>query len=337
MKRKKKMGGSALLWGLFFEKLLQNVDASVMVTNSRGHVVFANRRYLDFFSFSEKDIVGKHWITNVIPGARRRSVKKIFDDIKRKKTLGRFDTPVLIAGKLGKYIHWIGIPLKDKRTFFYMFIGREEKYLSRLSVKMHAATRGKLDTTYKEVVNTLFQASMVSEPDTARHAVRVMVFAVGLARKLKMSKERIERLKVAALLHDLGKLAVDGRILFKKGKLTASDIREIRKHPRLGSEVVRFVYFLRDIIPIMVNHHENYDGGGYPCGIKGEDIPLEARILCVADIYEALTAERPYRKRFSMEEAIRIMEMEKGLKLDPGLTDIFLDIVKKGGFREEDS
>ena len=150
-----------------------------------------------------------------------------------------------------------------------------------------------------------------------------------------MPKERIEKLKTACLLHDLGKLAVDEKILFKKGKLTAKEYDEMKKHPGWGTDVVRLVYFLKDIIPIMANHHENFNGTGYPKGIDGENIPLEARILSVADIYEALTADRPYRKGYSVVEAVVIMKEEKGKKLDPEITDVFLDMVEKGEFSED--
>jgi HD-GYP domain-containing protein (c-di-GMP phosphodiesterase class II) len=183
----------------------------------------------------------------------------------------------------------------------------------------------------------LFTAAGTTDPETAKHAARSMVFAVALAKKLKISKERIEKLKIASLLHDVGKLAISQKILFKKGKLDREEFDEIKKHPHWGSEIVHMVYFLRDIVPILINHHENYDGSGYPKGVKGDRIPLEARILSIADIYEALTADRPYRKGFSRKEAIAIMEEEKGRKLDPEITDIFLDMVRKRKLDEQES
>jgi len=153
--------------------------------------------------------------------------------------------------------------------------------------------------------------------------------ATMLARKLKVSRETLEKLRSASLLHDLGKLAVDEKILFKRGKLDREEFDEIKKHPGWGSDVVGLVYILHDIIPIMASHHENFDGTGYPKGIKGDDIPQAARILAVADIYEALTSDRPYRKGFTKKEAIAIMKYEKGRKLDPVITDVFLKMIVK--------
>ena len=162
-----------------------------------------------------------------------------------------------------------------------------------------------------------------------------MSLAVALAKKLGLSKTKIERLKVASLLHDLGKLAIDEAILFKAGKLTKEEFEQIKKHPRWGTEVAQLVYFLDDVIPIMIGHHENYDGTGYPNGVKGKDISLEARILSIADIYEALIEDRPYRKGFPKKKAIEIMESEKGWKLDARITDIFIEMIKNEKFKEE--
>ncbi|MFH1310616.1 MAG: HD domain-containing phosphohydrolase [Candidatus Omnitrophota bacterium] len=331
----KKMKKETLLWGLFFEKLLQNVDASVMVTDREEKVIFANERYLDFFSFRKEEILGKSWIETVIPKAQRELVKKIFEDIKAKKMLGKFDTPVANSKKLKKHLCWIAIPLEEERTMLYTFIGKEiTESPGQKIVKVYKNTKVTLNTAYAEVVEALFSAAEVSEPGTAKHATRVMLFAGALAKKLNISQEDIEKLKVASLLHDLGKLAVDEKILFKKGKLNGEEFEQIKNHPRWGSEMIYLVYFLRDIIPIMANHHENYDGTGYPDGLEGENIPLSARVLGIADIYEALTADRPYRRGFSHEDAVEIIKSEKGRKLDPAITDVFLEMLKNGEIKE---
>ncbi|MBL7072320.1 MAG: HD domain-containing protein [Candidatus Omnitrophica bacterium] len=325
---------NTVLWALFFEKLLQNVTASVMVTDDAGKVIFVNENYLNFFRFDEKDIVGKSWIDVIIPQDQRPKVEKIFNDIKKRKMLGKFNTPVNGKKKTDDYLCWIAIPLEKKRTMLYTFIGKKGDGADKRMVKVFDNTKVMLNTAYAEVVETIFSAAEKSEPGTAKHAVRVMFFAVTLAKKLKIKKDGIERLKVASLLHDLGKLALDDRILLKKGKLDEEEFREIKKHPIVGSEIVSLVYFLKDIIPIMANHHENYDGSGYPEGIKGADIPLEARVLGIADIYEALTADRPYRRGFSRDDAVDIMNGEKGKKLDPKITDIFLEMVRNGEIEE---
>ena len=333
---KKKPAKKAYLWKFFAEKLLQNVDALVFVSDARGRVVFANGRCLDFLKCAKKALVGRDWVRTMIPEARRPAIRKAFGSIKKKKTLTLFDTPVKAPGKGENYVCWASVPLKMGRGAVYMLIGREGKCPSTRVVRVHASTVRKIRESYRDVVEALFAASMISEPHTAEHAARVMLFSVLLAKEMGLDKERIERLKVASLLHDLGKLLVDEKILFKKGKLTVREFDQIKKHPHWGAEVVRLVYFLHDIIPIMASHHENYDGSGYPKGISGRRIPVEARILSVADIYEALTADRPYRKGYSKKEAVEIMKKERGRKLDPEITDVFLGMVKKNVFKWED-
>ncbi len=332
--RKEKEDRSAVLWWLFFEKLLEKVEAFIMVTDSSGRIVFANSSCLDSFSLPEKAVMGKDWIKSIIAESERNAISKIFSDIKRKKMLMRFDAPVMIAKRLEKRICWSAIPLKERRRYFYMFIGRE-RTCSAKRVNVHNVTPLKLNEAYREAIDMFFKASISNDPDTAKHAHRVMAFAVALAKRLKISKKRIERLKVACLLHDIGKIAVDEKILYKKGKLTRKEFAQIKRHPIWGADVAKLFYFLRDIIPIMMSHHENYNGSGYPAGLKGDAIPLEARLLSVVDIYEALTADRPYRKGFSREEAIAIIREERGWKLDPKITDIFLEMVKKNKIKEE--
>ncbi len=318
-----------IVWGVFIEKLLENWNAYVMISDSQGKLVFANSKFLDLFGLTARKAFGEKWLDIMIPETNRPAVKKIFTDLKKEKRLSKFESPVVVSKKSVKQLCWISMPLQDHKAY-YMFLGEKTKSGAGKNVKVHSASSSKLRTAYREVIDAIFEASRQSDPATAKHAKYVMSFAVQLAKKIGISKTKIERLKIASLMHDLGKLAVDEKILFKKGKLNEKEFDEIKKHPHWGAEVIGLVYFMQDIIPIMANHHENYDGSGYPRGVKGAKIPVEARILSVADIYEALTADRPYRKGFSKKKAIAIIEEEKGRKLDPKITDLFLDMVKKG-------
>lgn len=318
-----------VVWGVFIEKLLENWNAFVMISDPKGNIVFANSKFLYLFDLTPKEAFGKKWEGIIVPEDKRKAVKKIFADLKKKKRLGKFDCPVNSSRKRVRQMCWISLPLLNHRSY-YMFLGEKIGRGARDDVKVHGPSSPKLKTAYQEVIDAIFEASRMSDPETAKHAKHVMSFAVKIAEKMGISKTKIERLKIASLIHDLGKLAVDEKILFKKGKLNTKEFDEIKKHPHWGAEVISLVYFMHDIIPIMANHHENYDGSGYPRGVRGKRIPVESRILSVADIYEALTADRPYRKGFSKKKAIAIIEEEKGKKLDPEITDIFLDMVRKG-------
>lgn len=330
LEKLKKLMDSAVLWGLFFGKILQNVSAYVMVTDSQEHIAFVNGKFLQFFSTTKGDLTDKRWIARLIPEHCRKEAREVFKKIRKKRELSWFDTPVLSARHRAKCVSWICIPLVKGRKSYYMFIGHNSKCPTSGGVRLHNATPERLNNGHKGVINALFEASKITDPETAQHAGRVMILAEKLARELKLSEKKIEKIKIASLLHDLGKLAVDAKILLKPGKLDKAEFDEIKRHPHWGSEVIRLVHFLRDIIPVMASHHENYDGSGYPRGLKRSEIPLESRILTVADIYEALTSDRAYRKGYSSKEAMVIMEEEKGYKLDPHVTDVFLGMVRAG-------
>lgn len=324
-----------VLWGLFFDKLLENLDAYVMVSDRNGRVIFANQRCLSFFNSSSDGLLGKKWPAKIIPRTKRKMAEQIFGQIKKEDILARFDTPVMATANLEKFCHCVMVPLREDDGRLYMLLLKEGTDTARRIIELHSPTEKALSTNYTKIVQALFDASMTADSGTAVHSTRVMSYAVILARKLKLCKESIHKLKVACLLHDLGKIAVDQTILNKNGKLTQEEYEHIKKHPRWSAELVKLIYFLKDVIPIVAAHHENFGGGGYPKGMKGKQIPIESRILSVADIYEALTADRPYRSGYKCEEALRIMEEEKGQKLDPEITDTFVSMVKSGKFRED--
>ena len=130
-------------------------------------------------------------------------------------------------------------------------------------------------------------------------------------------------------MHDLGKIGISEKILLKKSKLTKSEFEEIKKHPQIGADILRPIQFLRNIIPLVFYHHEKWDGSGYPSGIKGEEIPIGARIISIADVYQSLTSDRPYRKAFTKEKAMKILKSGSGTQFDPRITGVFLKILQQ--------
>ncbi|MFA6635952.1 MAG: HD domain-containing phosphohydrolase [Candidatus Omnitrophota bacterium] len=324
-----------VLFELFFDKILSNIDAPSIVTDQKGRIKHVSRRFLEFFSLRAEDISGADWVDLIIPDGKKKAVRGLLTVLKEDEKLLQFDVSVIRGKSEDARVLWTALSLSNhdvEKMYFLMGVETEKDMRKRSGE--HVIDERKIKEVRTELARLLFDASEKCDPDTAKHALRSMIFAERLGREVGLGVRRMENLKTASLLHDLGKLAVNPAVLFKKGKLTTEEFEHIKKHIVWGADLLSRIYLLKDIVSIMSGHHENYDGRGYPEGISGESIPLEARILSVADIYEALTAARPYREAFSREEAVAIMEYEKGHKLDPSLTDIFLAMIRKEGGTE---
>ena len=159
------------------------------------------------------------------------------------------------------------------------------------------------------------------------HIRRVQTYAAALARSVGMSENQVEGVTTAALLHDIGKLAVPEHILSKPGPLTEEEFQKIRTHPQIGAEIIAHVPFPYPVAPLIRSHHERWDGRGYPLGLKAEEIPLGARILTVVDYFDALMRDRPYHKAMSFEDAVAVLNGEAGKALDPHLVERFLTLL----------
>ena len=178
---------------------------------------------------------------------------------------------------------------------------------------------------YLSTIEALAMAVDAKDQITHGHIRRVEVFALELAKRLGVSDDRqLRAIATAALLHDMGKLAIPEHILNKPGKLTAAEFEKMKRHADIGADLLSSVKFPYPVVPIVRHHHEHWDGGGYPAGISGTDIPLGARILSVVDCFDALTSDRPYRPRLSTEEAFAIIREARGKLYDPLVVDTFI-------------
>jgi diguanylate cyclase (GGDEF)-like protein/putative nucleotidyltransferase with HDIG domain len=176
-------------------------------------------------------------------------------------------------------------------------------------------------------IEALALAIDAKDQTSQQHIKRLELFATALARELGMSEGHIQGVRTAALLHDIGKLAVPEHILSKPGPLTSEEFQKIRAHPKIGAEIISSVPFPYPVAPLILSHHERWDGKGYPEGLKGEEIPLGARILTVVDYFDAVMAERPYHKPLAMDATIGLLKQEAGKALDPNVVQAFLRLL----------
>ncbi len=180
-----------------------------------------------------------------------------------------------------------------------------------------------------DALRALVKTLEAKDPYTKEHSERVTNLAIRLAESMGLSEGEIESLRFAGHLHDIGKVGIQDKILLKPAKLTPEEYEIIKKHPIIGAEIVGHIGLLKDEVLIIKHHHERWDGKGYPDGLAGEEIPFLARILAVADTYDAMTSRRPYRPPLSHEEALKEIRENAGKQFDPHVAQAFLDLWAK--------
>lgn len=173
--------------------------------------------------------------------------------------------------------------------------------------------------------NTYFKYFLNLDSVTKKHSYKVTRYACKLAQALGMRNEQITHIYISALLHDIGKSKVPANILNKPQRLTKDEWHVIRQHPQIGSNILKKVG-LSTVANTIISHHEHFDGRGYPFGLKGDEIPLSARIINVADSFDAMTAKRPYKDRMSTQEALQELVDCSGSQFDPKLVKVFVDL-----------
>ena len=179
-----------------------------------------------------------------------------------------------------------------------------------------------LSSTYIDTVRALVATIEAKDRYTIGHSQRVATYAVALGRSLQMNEQQLGAVEYCALLHDLGKVGIDSSILNKPGPLTSEELAAVRDHPKTGESIAAHVPFLRDIAGIIRAHHERYDGLGYCDGLAGEAIPLEARVLAVADTFDAMTSARAYRRPCTVNEALQEIAKNSGTQFDPSVVAV---------------
>ncbi|HEV2985630.1 MAG TPA: HD domain-containing phosphohydrolase [Vicinamibacterales bacterium] len=206
----------------------------------------------------------------------------------------------------------------------YLIYRTYKVYMSRIQDQQRHVAQ--VSDLHLATIEALALAIDAKDQTAQSHIRRVQVYAAGLARALGMSETDIQGVKTAALLHDIGKLAVPEHILSKPGPLTQEEFQKIRIHPQVGAEIISGVPFPYPVAPLILSHHERWDGKGYPSGLKADEIPLGARILSVVDYFDALMSERPYHKAMGFDAAIGLLKQESGKALDPRIVQMFIDM-----------
>jgi putative nucleotidyltransferase with HDIG domain len=197
--------------------------------------------------------------------------------------------------------------------------------LARRSFELYT----KMRKVYLDTIRALAAAIDAKDPYTKGHSERVAEMSVALAEELHLSDRDIENIEYTALLHDIGKIGIRDSILGKESSLTSQEFDKIKEHPIMGAKIIEPVDFLKNSYEAIYHHHEKYNGEGYPDGIKSEDIPILARIIAVADAYDAMSSDRPYRKKLSKDKILKELKDQSGKQFDPEIVKTLISVLDR--------
>jgi putative nucleotidyltransferase with HDIG domain len=220
-----------------------------------------------------------------------------------------------------------------EQNFKFQDMNRNLETKVRERTKQLAAKHQELRTAYVQTIRALAEAVDAKDPYTRGHSERVGVYASKVAREMSLDKDWIERIYIAGLLHDVGKIGIRDYVITKPAKLTLEEYDEIKAHPEIGAKILEPVDFLREIVPCVRHHHEWYDGSarGYPYYLRGDEIPFASRVILVADTVEAMTSDRPYRKGLMLEAVVQELHKYSGSQFDPACVQPMLCLLEREG------
>jgi len=287
-------------------------------------------------------LIESNLVNGNLAETRKIAGKICFHEKDYDTALKHFNESLAICQNIG--VRFLEAGVLCERGTLYQATDRHLDALADLEAAYHIYTtlkaEGKRDQTeeiiasveslYLEVFESMARQVDRKDKYTKGHSDRVAALSLLLAKELGLPTAMVKTIVAAGLLHDVGKVYIDDEVLNKPGKLSDTEYKHIQKHPELGVSLLRGKEFPWDIKPLILHHHERMDGKGYPLGLKGEDIPLGARIMCIADVFDALTSDRVYRKAFDTSKALDIMNNEMGHAFDPVLLRCFVSMIEQG-------
>ncbi len=315
----------------YFERLFESSPEAVVVTLNDGKVLQVNNAFTDMFGYTLEEAIGKG-IDELIAAddllneatectKQVANGKDIQLETKRRTKSGKLldvsilGTPIIIEGQQVA-VYGIYRDITDRK--------RAEDELK--------ASSERLQKLIEDTVNVLANVVELRDPYTAGHQHNVAQLGIAIAEEMKFPSDMIEDIRIGGIVHDIGKIKVSIRILNKSEMLTDKEWEQIKLHPKVGYNLLKDLDFPWQVAKMVLQHHERFDGSGYPNGLKNDDILMEARILAVADVVEAMVNDRPYRQSLGLEIAIEEIEDNKGILYDPNVVENAVRILKNGTF-----
>jgi PAS domain S-box-containing protein/putative nucleotidyltransferase with HDIG domain len=311
------------------KKIIEMVNDSIFIHNFDGNCVYASK--LD----------GKNggYARDELSGMNDQTLKDcMYDELLKPRIIGiletgeaTFESVYLQRDKTSVPIEVYSRVIKSGNQNSILSIVRDITERKRTEEELRQSSQ-KLIRAMNGTINSMASLVEVRDPYTAGHQQRVAKLATAIARELSLSEERIEGIGVAGTLHDIGKISIPAEILSKPGRLRKSEFDLVKDHAEIGYGLLKAIEFSRPVAQIVLQHHERMDGSGYPNGLSGKNILIEARIMGVADVIESMSSHRPYRPAFSIDKALLEIILKKGVLYDPEVVDACVRLFNEKGF-----
>ncbi|MCX7974421.1 MAG: HD domain-containing protein [Candidatus Aminicenantes bacterium] len=303
----------------------------ISVINRRWEIEYVNANAAKQFEVSSEELISKR-LRDIFPKEVAKMMENFMQSVLDRKEAACVDGPIDFAQKKMWLNTWI-VPILDKKgeANSILAISRDindrkktEDEIKESCAKLRAAFRG--------IVKAMSSLVEVKDPYTAGHQRRVADLSTAMTTEMGLSKGQIDAIRMAGSIHDIGKICIPAEILSKPGQLHNLEWDPIKTHPRVGYEILKDIEFPWPVAEIIHQHHEKLDGSGYPQGLKGEEIMIEARILAVADVIEAMAYHRPYRPALGVDKALDEIWQKKGILYDPQVVDICWQLFREKGY-----
>ena len=315
-------------------KISENILEWIWEINTNGKYTYSSSIVNKIVGYKPKEIIKKHFYDLFHPDGRKEMKKAAFKVLSKKQSFKGFISRNI--HKNGKIV-WLstsGWPILDEKGSLIGFKGFNIDITKRKQVeeKIRQSDK-KLQRTLKGVIHIIALTIKTRDFYLAVHQRRVTNLACAIVKELGFSKEKINGIHMAGIIHDLGKIGIPNEILTKNSRLTKSEFNIIKCHSRIGYGILKTIEFPWPVAQIVLQHHERINGSGYPQGLSGKNILIEAKILAVADVIEAMSSHRPYRPPLGIDKALEEIFKNRGILYDPDAVDACLKLFKEKGFK----
>ncbi len=320
-----------------FRSLIESTSDWVWEVSDKLVYTYVSRKIHDILGYEPEEVIGKAPV-DLMPLKEANRVARVFDTaLTEKKPFAFVENVCLHKDGHKVVLETSGVPFFDANGNVLGFRGMNRDVTERKKAEEEAQESfRKLQRTVEGTIQAIALTVETRDPYTAGHQRRVTKLAYAIAREMSLPNDQIQRVRISGLLHDLGKIFIPTEILSKPGQLTEVEFAIIKSHPQAGHEILKNIEFPWPISDIVIQHHERMNGSGYPAGLKGDEIVIEARILAVADVVEAMSSHRPYRPAIGLEKALKEIVNNKGILYDASVVEACMRVFGGGAFKFDD-